>query len=346
MKGRLRAFFKTVASRYPAVVSTLKKIYLRFQPYDGPTLFPTRGPTRCELAANIAIASGGNQTVVLREDEYHFEIPPTDNPSIAKLFAAHSHTKYPPVSISVIPGGHVYANGAVFSPDGTAIARDLSLDFTSPFEAHYLCGQLIHRSQSIKGRTLSVVAWRTYSYYHWLLDELPRYLLPDLHDFDQIVCSRDSAINREAIHLLGLENETILFLNKGKHYQCDTLIVPSYVATTGEPSPYLVERLAQAVQPLLLPDRHYPEKIFISRKSAGVRQITNEDAVFNLLELQGYTRVKLEDFSWQDQINLFITPVRSLRPMVLDWQTSFSALKSPSSLRCLIQTTFTGAFGR
>lgn len=309
MNARLKALLRTAAARYPAggngLKQAIKQTYLRFQPYDGPTLFPTRGPTRCGLVADIATAAGGSHTIAIDGSDYRFEVPPTDNPSLADFFAHHAHTQIPPVSISQIPGGRIYVNGVVLSPDGTTVARDLSLDFTAPFESHYLCDRPIHRSQPLKGRTLSVASWRTRSYYHWLLDELPRYLVPDLPPFDQIVCSRDSAINREVIHLLGLDPERIIFLNQVKHYQCDELIVPSYIATTGQPSSHLVDCLTQAVQPLISSPKPYPEKIFISRKSAGVRRIANEDAVFQSLESQGFTRIQLEKFSWQDQINLF-----------------------------------------
>lgn len=309
MNARLRTLLKTAVARYPAggagLKRAIKQTYLRFQPYDGLTLFPARGPTRCGLVADIATAAGGSHTIAIDGGDYHFEVPPTDNPSLADFFAHHAHTQTPPVSISQLPGGRIYANGVVLWPDGTTVARDLSLDFTSPFESHYLCDRPIHRSQPLKGRTLSVASWRTYSYYHWLLDELPRYLVPGLPPYDQIVCSRDSAINKEAINLLGLENENIIFLAQAKHYQCDLLIVPSYVATTGQPSPYLVECLSQAVQPLISSSKRYPEKLFISRKSAGVRRIVKEDVIFQGLESQGFTRIQLEKFSWKDQINLF-----------------------------------------
>nr|WP_290226447.1 glycosyltransferase family 61 protein [Trichocoleus desertorum] len=130
-------------------------------------------------------------------------------------------------------------------------------------------------------------------------------MLPAIPTFDQIVCSRDTAINREALHALGLGNRKILSLNQAKHYKCDLLITPSYIAPTGEPSPYLVELITEAVQPLISRAKNYPEKIFISRKLARSRRIINEDAIFQFFESQGYTRINLEDLPWRDQINIF-----------------------------------------
>nr|WP_290226446.1 hypothetical protein [Trichocoleus desertorum] len=170
MQTQIRILYGRLVSDHQSflflIKRTLKKIYLSFQPYDGSTFFPTRGPIHCSLASEIAIASGGSQTIVCREDEREFKVPFTDNPSIANFFSNFTHSRYPPVSITMIPGGHIYSEGAVFSPDGTVLARDLSLDFSSPSDSHYLCRKPIHKSKHLKGSTLSVASWQTRSYYH------------------------------------------------------------------------------------------------------------------------------------------------------------------------------------
>jgi hypothetical protein len=288
-------WFKVMVARWPSglLKKTLKETYLRFQPYDGPTLFPVRGPDRCGLVSEIAAAAGGSHTTIWEGGTYDFPLPESDNPALTDFFAQYAHSEHPPVTLSQIPGGHTYANGVVLSPDGSMLARDVSIDFTHPFESHYLLNRPIYRSRL------------THSYYHWLLDELPRHLLPDLPDYDQVVCSRNTGVCREAMQHLGLDKKPIHFLDKVKHYQCDSLIVPSYIATIGQPSPYLVERLTQAVTHLISPLTSYPEKLFISRQLAGVRRVVNEDSLFQLLEPQGFTRIRLENFSWKEQINLF-----------------------------------------
>jgi hypothetical protein len=83
------------------------------------------------------------------------------------------------------------------------------------------------------------------------------------------------------------------------------LIAPSYIGNTGEPNAYLVELLNSLVEPLIDSSVGYPEKIFISRKAAGRRRIAHEDKLFAWLEPQGYKLIKLEDLSWQQQINVF-----------------------------------------
>jgi hypothetical protein len=193
-------WLKSIAVRWPAgrVKQTLKNAYLQVQPIDGPTLFPIRGPIRCGLAAEIALSAEGYHSILKKQEIYDFPLPQTDNSAITTFLAQHTGGEYPPITVSEIPGGRTYANGVVLSPDGTTLARDLSLDYTHPFESHYLLNRPIHHSQPLKGRVLSVASWQTHSYYHWLLDELPRHLLPNLPEHDQIVCSRETRAYRWA----------------------------------------------------------------------------------------------------------------------------------------------------
>jgi len=300
-------WLKSIVARWPSkgLKHTIKEAYLRLQPYDGPTLFPVCGPNRCALVSEVARGAGGYHTTLRGEETYSFALPESDDLAITNFFAQFAQCEFPPITVSAIPGGHTYANGVVLSPDGTTLARDLSLDFTHSFESHYLLNRPIHRGQTLEGDVLSIASWQTHSYYHWLLDELPRYLLPNLPDYDQLVCSRETRAYRSAIQYLGLDQKPIVFLERVKHYKCDVLIAPSYVANTGQPRPYLVKILTQAVDPLIDSSVSYPAKIFISRQLAGLRCIIKEDILFQELETQGFVKVCLENLSWQEQINLF-----------------------------------------
>jgi hypothetical protein len=266
-----------------------------------------RGPSRCALAGDIAKDVGGEQILIHQGSESNVDIPATDQAELVSFLSKHRSTISPSITITTIPGGCVHAGGVVLSPDGTTVARDLSVDFTKPFHAHYLCGHKLRRAVNLRGRTLCVASHgATGSYYHWLLDELPRHLLPETPDFDQVICSSHNALNREAFRLLDLHQNRVIALDEGpQHYRCELLIAPSYIGSTGEPNAHLVELLNSLVEPLIEPSVGYPEKILISRKSARGRRIAHEDKLFAWLEPQGYELIKLEDLSWQQQINVF-----------------------------------------
>jgi hypothetical protein len=175
-------------------------------------------------------------------------------------------------------------------------------------DRHYLLGQRVQPPLAIKGCALNVAAHGTGSYYHWLLDEIPRYLLVSGLSFDAYFASRDTAQNRAALHLLGLDPANFFFIDekrRRRHFSADLLICPSYVAPTGEPSPRLVSLLSAFVEPLIDNTLTYPERVYISRAGATSRRVRQEHELEAALHQQGYATIKLEDLTWQEQINLF-----------------------------------------
>lgn len=194
----------------------------------------------------------------------------------------------------------------MLSPDGRTIARDVSVDFASPQNSHHLLAKRLPRCQRLLGTSLCIASAGTQSYYHWLLDELPRLLLPGLPDHDRVICSTASQCMREARQLPGLNAKPLAALDPDRmHVKSDLLLVPSYASGSGEPSALVVELLADAVRPLLRQPMKTPEKILISRSNAKGRRLNGEEALFTRLEPRGYTVVQLEKLSWQEQITLF-----------------------------------------
>ena len=102
-------------------------------------LLYVQGPIRCAFAGDIAREVGGEQILIHQGSESKIEIPATDQAELVSFLSKHSSTRNPPITITTIPGGRAYAGGVVLSPDGTTVARDLSVDFAKPFHSHYLC---------------------------------------------------------------------------------------------------------------------------------------------------------------------------------------------------------------
>jgi hypothetical protein len=269
------------------------------------------GPQRCDQVSSIANAFNGCQEQLYESSTTNFEAPETSHPELNKFFLEKRFRKIPAITITRIPGGRAYAGGVVISPDGVIVARDLSMDFGKPFSEHFLCGNRIQRPIYLKGSTLCVTSKGTASYYHWLLDELPRHLVSGNQSFDNIICSRNTAANRLALKVLGLNNVSTFYTDAptsrllGRHFSAELLISPSYVAPSGQPSPLLIELLTSFVEPLISKSNSYPHKIFITREKARGRRLINENRIFPMFEAAGYVRIKLEDLAWEEQINLF-----------------------------------------
>jgi hypothetical protein len=274
------------------------------------TLLYKDGPSRCDSAHNIAKLFGGEQEQIHAPTSTAFDIPVTSQPCLDSFFSAISFREIPEVTITRIPGGSAHAGGVIISPDGTTIARDLSVDFGVPVSTHFLLDKRITRPQRLRGSALSVASASSCSYYHWLLDELPRLLLATSESFNSIICSRDSSQHRQALEMIGTQGKQIVYTDTnrrlpGNHYSADILIAPSYISPVGEPSPLLVKLLKDFAKSVVSESITYPAKIYISRSKARGRRLLNEEKLYPILEAAGFRVINLEDLTWHEQINLF-----------------------------------------
>ena len=277
------------------------------------------GPTKCDSVKKITIDNSGSHEQLYGPTHTSFPIPKTNIPSLKDFFAAKSSRAIPAITVSRIPWGSVHAGGVVLSPDGVTIARDLSMDFGKPVSEHYLCHQRIQRPAKLKGSALCVSSASTASYYHWLLDELPRQLVLKNETFDNIICSRDTSQNRHALEMLGRGGGRVVYTDSiqrfsRNHYKAESLVVPSYVAAEGQPSEPLINLLTEFVEPLTKKNELLPEKIFITRSKVSGRYIINEAEVFAELEPAGFKLIKLEELTWSEQINLFHNAKQIISP--------------------------------
>jgi capsular polysaccharide biosynthesis protein len=155
-----------------------------------------------------------------------------------------------------------------------------------------------------------------FSYYHWLVGTLPKLLLARRAglawtDLDQIVVNpkhkNRTPFQREALALLGVPLDRLVWLDRGLHLACDELVLPSAPCreeqTRLEPWALALLRDAFLDAALAAPAAgEAPRRLFISRARANRRRLANEDAVRALVERHGYTAVHLETLPWLVQL--------------------------------------------
>ena len=268
------------------------------------------GPNDCRNSSVIASQTIGSRELLYDKKKIIFPIPKTNQPSLDNFFSRYEVSEIPQVTITRIPFGSAYAGGVVLSPNGQSIVRDLSITFGTPLSDHFLRGKRIQRPLHLRGTALCVASTWTSSYYHWLFDELPRHLISKNETFESIICSIDTDLNRQALQMLGTNKKRIVYIDQprrflGNHYTADLLVTPSYISPGGNPSNLLIELLRNFVEPLIEKKYSSMEKIFITRRSARGRRLMNEQKILSKFEASGYALVKLEDLTWQQQINLF-----------------------------------------
>lgn len=210
--------------------------------------------------------------------------------------------------VAQLPGGRVFGSGHVLSPDGRAIARDVSLDFGKPFAAHWLLGyQKIRRPMWLEGTVAVVATTLGEGYAHWLLEEWPRLLAlgPGAGGAEKMLAHRTQAFARDGL-ALACWTGGVIEPGRYSHFGCEQLVVPSLPGPEGRPTPAMVKRVTEAVAPLHSPAASpWGERLYITRDRARRRRVANEGEVWAQLEPRGFVKLRPEELTWAEQINAF-----------------------------------------
>jgi capsular polysaccharide biosynthesis protein len=264
-------------------------------------------PAVCDFLGNIASVSL-NSWLELQQSTRHGYLGQivSNCPALIEFLNQKASIHVPGVGIAKLDGGRVFADGVVVSGDGRALARDCAPDFRQPFEKHWLLNvPKLRRPKKISGRLLVVASHAADNYYHWLLEELPRLLLAcESTQFDKILLT-EKPFTDSVLQCLQIDVPRIP-VTAISHYRADKLIVPSYLAPTGFPSPKMVELLKSfSLRYAPQDEQSRPEKIYISRRSAKRRTVNDETRLIAELQARGFHEVLLEKLSLQEQMRTF-----------------------------------------
>jgi capsular polysaccharide biosynthesis protein len=145
------------------------------------------------------------------------------------------------------------------------------------------------------------------SYYHWMVDALPRLLaireqvpgavllLPEYYQQDY---------QHKTIAALGVEE--IAQLHPHTRYVVPQLVAPSRLARVASYNPGAMRELRQVLLAKfpLLPQADLGDRIYISRAQAPRRKVLNEAAVTTCLRELGFAVVQLEDYGFAEQVSI------------------------------------------
>lgn len=161
------------------------------------------------------------------------------------------------------------------------------------------------RAARLRGPHMTILTQWQDNYYHWMLDALPRLsLLPvqEHPDWPIIVPASLSEVQIAALDVVGVSRERLVPFD-GTHLVVEKLGWPSHVGHTGHPplwaAKWLQERFAR-------PDiGSGGRRLYISRKTAGWRVVSNEGDVLALLRARGFTTVDPGSMPLADQMAMF-----------------------------------------
>ncbi len=160
------------------------------------------------------------------------------------------------------------------------------------------------KCKKLKGISLIV---RGGAYWHKMQDGIPILYLADLAGFDfkkiDHFIIQDQIIDNNSIFTrvgIPLEKQVRLYDEKDC-YECERLIFASWYDRKGD---WYKDYLLKVIQPKRI-NKDFPKRIYLSRSRVNTRKVLNEDAVVELLKLYGFKCLHNEDFSIDEQINIF-----------------------------------------
>ncbi len=141
-----------------------------------------------------------------------------------------------------------------------------------------------------------------HNYYHWLLEVAPRAMMlreagiePDWYVVD---CW--SGYQKRALQLMGISMDRCIQPHYGLHLQADTLYRPSF------PGHRHCQMMAEAIKSNLADDTQpkSSRRIYISRKTAAHRKVSNEPALEKLLSQYGFKSYSFDRLAFDEQVRL------------------------------------------
>lgn len=170
----------------------------------------------------------------------------------------------------------------------------------------------------VPGKVAVITQFPFDNYFHWLTEVLARLALLEIQgiEYDWLYVPQNNKYMKTSLSLWGIDSQKILSPDENSIICADEIILPSLTTHVSFGNAlfaaYVHPELLKYVRNKLLAQTllkfshlAFPSKVFISRKDAPIRNIINEDEVFQEFEKHGFVRYQLSQLSVPEQIMLF-----------------------------------------
>jgi|SoiMethySBSTD1v2_1073268.scaffolds.fasta_scaffold12178_10 glycosyl transferase family 61 len=276
----------------------------------------TRFKDSCTLVGSLtAEAASLDRYVVVRPPECIRREPPIALNDVDARRFEYSSTKYQLGTSVELPEVFVASIGParLRNPDFlvTSVTGEIYLDsahgLINVLEDTGVLHEVLPPKPSVQrgSYVLLASAWSERSYYHWLIDALPRLSLldaiPDGARLPLIVPSTLHRYHEESLTAAGVaKSRQIGFTNA---VQVDRLYYPGLLSPTGHTSPHAIRWLRDTFRPHLSTRKPF-RRLYVTRRDTR-RRILNEDEIVEFLLPHGFEVVCPGDMSIFDQVSLF-----------------------------------------
>jgi capsular polysaccharide biosynthesis protein len=211
----------------------------------------------------------------------------------------------------------VYGPTIAVVDDQQRLLGDVSCEWGQPPELNWTMRRVWMPSTNLlKGKALILAATGGESYYHWMMDVLPRVELAKkngfkLESFDHFVVNGiRKPFQQETLQALGIPLEKCRVFGKRKTaYLCEEAVLPSMPGPMGLPPPEIVEFLRSSFS--AGPDKG-AELLFVGRGKGDRRPLVEAEKIWAGLQKLGFAQIDPEKMSVAEQARAF----RSARVVV------------------------------
>lgn len=164
----------------------------------------------------------------------------------------------------------------------------------------------------LEGRACLLGNRNSNNYYHWMNDVIPRLEVmrasgESLESIDHFICNPlRHDFQRQTLEKLGVDMGRLVNMRDAEYIVADELLMPVYGSNSlgkaqaaWNPAFYKREYLKESELPT--PDL----KLYISRGSKGARGIDNDEQIINHLTDKGFTIVRAEELTVEEQASMF-----------------------------------------
>ncbi|MFT3782557.1 MAG: glycosyltransferase family 61 protein [Nibricoccus sp.] len=228
------------------------------------------------------------------------------------IFASEQRGTIPRAYVAEIERGRFWGfyGGSVFTEDSRLIPA-LSKDVWGEKLHSAFVRMNLPNPTYVPGRVLSLVTPEAATnYHHWTVDLIPRAGLAskagyDLRSFDRVLIKdRQLPFQKEALKRLGFDESKIMRVDDKTHLTTDVLVVPSVRhdnTRVGLQEIQFTRRLYLPREPSSPPKR----RLYVSRRDAAFRRVTNEPEIMPILKKFGFEEVAMSHMSVAEQAKVF-----------------------------------------
>jgi capsular polysaccharide biosynthesis protein len=268
------------------------------------------GPQRLARTLEQVQAAGLGEFTIAKETHGILRSTPIGVPADHPALLRDVREVVPRVVLAELPHGRVLGPyRAVLAADGTFVG-ELSPYFgaNDPLRHPVLLSPMPAPPVEIKGTVIVLAARADVSYYHFLLDVLPRLaLVEDLltRSDARLYLPMSLPFQRELVELIGIDPCRVIDSDAAQHIRADQLIVPGLPDPALRTPRWTVDFLRRRLpRPPVSPGTR--RRIYLTRGTEpGNRIVVNEAALVGLLMRAGFEAIDSGRLSVVDQIRLF-----------------------------------------